>query len=112
MRRPMNVAELEAFADSIGVAAETVARWHVLNWRHEPHKNSGRPKGKNTRPAGTLSVADIARKHCIKATTLAQWREQGLPFQRIGPMIVVNEDELKRWIHVKRTNLERESNGA
>jgi hypothetical protein len=100
----MNVAELAAFADSIGVAAETVARWHVLNWRHEPHKNAGRPKGKAKRPVGTLSVAEIARKHGIKATTLAAWRAEGLPHRRIGSMIVMDEAEVLRWMRGRNGN--------
>ena len=98
MRRPMTVAELEALADNTGVAAETLARWHVLHWRHEPHKNAGRPRGKAKRPKGTIAVGDIVHKYGIKAAPLREWRERGLPFQRIASMIVVRESDLKNWI--------------
>jgi len=112
MRRPMNVAELEALADSTGVAAETLARWHVLHWRHEPHKNAGRPRGNAKRPKGTLSVGDIVLKYGIKAATLQEWRERGLPIQRIGLMVVIEEAELRQWIRGKRGNSEKQSHSV
>ena len=96
MRKPLDKATLKTIARRLDVPLETVARWHRES-RHFLSNSPGRPKGKLKRPAGTLSTADVIARYGIDRKILTQWREQGIPHQFVGMMIVFNEKDIILW---------------
>lgn len=58
----------------------------------------GKPRGKQPRPQGTLSILETMSKYGIINRTLTKWRKAGLPSARIGTLIVIKERDLKRWL--------------
>jgi hypothetical protein len=94
----MKDSELEAMAERLNIPAQDIARWHIIHSPRFLSKNPGRPKGKQKRPNGTLAIADIVRQYGIDHTTLQQWREQGMPHEVRGKMILIQERVLNQWI--------------
>ena len=96
MRKPLDKATLKKIARRLDIPLEAVARWH-LESRNFLSDNPGRPKGKLKRPKGTLSTADVITRYGIKREILTQWREQGIPHQFVGMMIVFKEKDIELW---------------
>ena len=103
MRKPLTPAELKAMAARLHIPLQDVARWHRVEAPRYISINPGRPKGKVKRPKGTLSIRDAMDKFGVTAAALRMWREQGLPYQNVGMMIVMKETDLKKWVE-KRTD--------
>ena len=98
----MEKYELLKIAQSTGIAAEQIARWHIQEGPLYVSANPGRPKGKIKRPAGCISIGDARRKYNLKTAQLQKWREEGLPTVTSGTMVAIKESELKRWIATRK----------
>jgi len=50
------------------------------------------------RPPGTLSITDAKTEFRIPWEVLLEWRGAGLPVVRKARMLLINRDDLERWI--------------
>ncbi len=96
----MTEKELLAYSKSLGVEPKTILTWS-LGFRKTNPFNRGKPKGKQPRPKGMLSIADAIEKYGVDPDTLRAWREEGMEFEKIGSMIVMRDADVKEWTQAR-----------
>ena len=49
-----------------------------------------------------LTTEDIMGKYQVKRATVKKWRDEGMPYYKIGRGVRFIEDEVEKWIMVNK----------
>ena len=52
------------------------------------------------------TTENIMNKYQVKRATVKKWRDEGMPFIRIGRGVRFKEDEVEKWIIENKNNKE------
>lgn len=49
-----------------------------------------------------LTTEDVMKKYQVKRATVKKWRDEGMPFFKVGRGVRFNENEVEKWILVTK----------
>ena len=98
VRKPIELRDLKKLARRVEIDLTKVVGWHTHYASWHVKKSTGR--GYIERPAGMVSMGDATRKYEISGSMLRQWRAQGLAAKSTMGLVLLNEQELKKWIKI------------
>ena len=52
-----------------------------------------------------LTTEDIMNKYQVKRATIKKWRDEGMPYYKIGRGVRFKESEVEKWIMENKNNI-------